>query len=358
MSRESLLAGTAIALLMCCLPASAQQASGEEKRSPSPTATPTERTQPKQREGAANNGRPSDAREGAAKGSAGGAAENTPGKRAEDAQRKTPNSGKDSSKSGNKSGAAGGAARRAEDGAQKGAEHGARTDGVERKGAKEGSAGQTERGQGRTSATVPEQKGNNSGTSREAGRSPAPGAGRMQLSEQQHTSVHDTLLKERNVNRVAHVDFAIAVGTRVPRTLRLAVLPATVVTLVPQFRSYRYFVSGDEICIVDPATYEIVDVIGTGRAAHAGQPTHAALTLTPEEQRRVLEGVRLEGGSTLGLGALTEGAPVPRDLHVTAFSDALVRDIPKLRNYTYFTAEDRVAIVDPKQARVALVIHR
>jgi hypothetical protein len=180
----------------------------------------------------------------------------------------------------------------------------------------------------------------------------------MQLSEQQRTSVHDTLLKERNVNRVSRADFAINVGTRVPRTLRLAVLPAAVVTLVPEFRRDRYFVSGDEICIVDPTTYEIVDVIGTGRVAHAGQPMHTALTLTPEEQRRILAGVRPEGGSTLALGALTEGAPVPREVRVTAFSDALVREIPKLRDYTYFTAEDRVAIVDPAQARVALVIHR
>ena len=44
---------------------------------------------------------------------------------------------------------------------------------------------------------------------------------RVQLSEQQRTSVHQTVLKEKNVNRVNQVNFSISVGTRVPRSVHL-----------------------------------------------------------------------------------------------------------------------------------------
>lgn len=38
-------------------------------------------------------------------------------------------------------------------------------------------------------------------------------------------------------------------------------LRSPAVQLVPTYRAYKYFLVGDEIVIVDPATHEIVDVI-------------------------------------------------------------------------------------------------
>src|SRR5438105_1043519 len=77
----------------------------------------------------------------------------------------------------------------------------------------------------------------------------APASGqRVQLSEQQRTTVHQTLLKERSVNRVTKVNFSINVGTRVPRDVRLEVLPASIIAIVPAYRSYRYFVVNEDIC--------------------------------------------------------------------------------------------------------------
>src|SRR5215831_2370543 len=118
-------------------------------------------------------------------------------------------------------------------------------------------------------------------------------AGRVQLSEQQRTNVHETILKDRNVNRIDHVNFAINVGTRVPRSVHLVPLPAAVFSIVPQFRSYRYFVANDEICIVDPNTYEIVEVIPAGtQTARGREPSGMAhLTLTQEEKRFILDNV-------------------------------------------------------------------
>src|SRR5436190_21607482 len=98
--------------------------------------------------------------------------------------------------------------------------------------------------------TQPKEQGKSS-----ASRSEKSGD-RVQLSEQQRTSVHQTVLKERNVKRVNQVNFSISVGTRVPRSVHLVALPASVISLVPQYRSYQYFVANDEICIVEPSSYE------------------------------------------------------------------------------------------------------
>jgi hypothetical protein len=41
----------------------------------------------------------------------------------------------------------------------------------------------------------------------------------------------------------------------------LVVIPDDILVIVPEWRRYRYIVVGDVICIVEPDTHEIVDVI-------------------------------------------------------------------------------------------------
>jgi hypothetical protein len=185
-------------------------------------------------------------------------------------------------------------------------------------------------------------------------------AGRVQLSEQQRTNVSQTLMKDQRVNRVTNVNISVNIGTRVPRSVTLVALPASVISLVPQYRPYRYFVVEERICIVDPATYEIVDIIEisgqtAGRGDHGGG---ARLVLTEEERAIILSEVDMSGGSTLGLGTLTEGAEVPRNVQLRVFSDTIVQKVPKVRGYRFFSAENRLAIVDPQGAKVQLVIGR
>jgi hypothetical protein len=94
-------------------------------------------------------------------------------------------------------------------------------------------------------------------------RSQAREGGRpAQLSADQRTRVHQSLFRGRaEVRRLDKVDFAVRVGVTVPRTVVFYDLPADIVEIVPAYRAYKYFLVGDEIVIVDPATYEIVDVI-------------------------------------------------------------------------------------------------
>jgi hypothetical protein len=181
-------------------------------------------------------------------------------------------------------------------------------------------------------------------------------SGRVQTSEQQRSNIGQTLSREKNINRVTNVNFSINVGTRVPRSVHLVALPATIVAIVPAYRSYHYFVMGDDLCIVDPATYEIVDVIVVHGQTASRPGGSATLVLTDAEQGILLQEINLRDGSTLGLGALAEGADVPRNVELRVFSDAVVERIPKLRGHKFFTAEDRLAIVDPQGAKVQLVI--
>jgi hypothetical protein len=61
--------------------------------------------------------------------------------------------------------------------------------------------------------------------------------------------------------RVTNVNFDIKVGIVVPRTVRVAPLPPTLITIEPEWRGYMYFVYNDEIIVVNPRTLEIVAVL-------------------------------------------------------------------------------------------------
>jgi hypothetical protein len=183
--------------------------------------------------------------------------------------------------------------------------------------------------------------------------------GRVQVSEQQRTSLTQTFSRETRINRVTNVNFSINVGTRVPRTVRLVALPASVIAIVPAYRSYRYFAVDDRICIVDPGTYEIVEVITiSGQTAARGGSGSAMLVLTEEERQIILSEVDTRDGSTLALGALSEGAEVPRGVEVRVFSGTVVQKVPKVKGYKFFTAENRIAIVDPQGSKVQLVLEQ
>lgn len=186
-----------------------------------------------------------------------------------------------------------------------------------------------------------------------------PGSGsRVQLSEQQRTNVHSTILKDSNVNRATNVNFSISVGTRVPRSVRLVALPAAIIEVVPGYRGYHYVLVDDQICIVEPSTYEIIDVIpASGRSASVdNRGGSAKLVLTEEEKTLILREVNMGERSTLALGSLSEGSDVPRDVQVRAFPETVVQKVPKVREYKFFAAENRVAIVDPQGSKVQLII--
>ncbi len=93
----------------------------------------------------------------------------------------------------------------------------------------------------------------------------AQGSGSMtsksvSLTTEQKTTIRQTVLTG-SAPRVTNVNFSIRVGTVVPRTVRVAPLPATIIEIEPEWRGYMYFVYNDEIIVVEPRTLRIVAVI-------------------------------------------------------------------------------------------------
>jgi hypothetical protein len=96
-----------------------------------------------------------------------------------------------------------------------------------------------------------------------------PGAGAQGAQEgttttvttEQRTQIRQTIIKQSNAPRVTNVNFSLNVGTVVPRTVKVAVLPRTVVEVYPAWRGYRYFIVGERIVIVEPDTLRIVFII-------------------------------------------------------------------------------------------------
>jgi hypothetical protein len=82
----------------------------------------------------------------------------------------------------------------------------------------------------------------------------------VQLSSEQKTRIHDVVVKDSSA-RVDHVDFAVTVGTRVPRTVHARTISEDIVRIVPQYRGFMYIIVRNDLLIIDPDTFEIVAVI-------------------------------------------------------------------------------------------------
>jgi len=83
----------------------------------------------------------------------------------------------------------------------------------------------------------------------------------VQLSEDQRSHIKTIIGKERGPRLGSNANFDVTVGTRIPRNVDVVALPEEIVRIVPEYRGYEYFLSGDEIVIVDPSTLQIVAVI-------------------------------------------------------------------------------------------------
>lgn len=115
----------------------------------------------------------------------------------------------------------------------------------------------TSTNQGAATGSNMNAQGQQSGSSTTVGQAGAA----AKLSTEQRTQI-TSVIREERVAPVTNVNFAISVGTRVPRSgIELHVLPSRVVTIYPEWRSYKYILVRDEIVIVDPNTYEIVAVL-------------------------------------------------------------------------------------------------
>ena len=105
------------------------------------------------------------------------------------------------------------------------------------------------------------------------------------LNDTQRTRI-STSISKLNVAPINNVNFSLSVGTVVPRDVRFQPLPADVVEILPQYRGYSFLVVRDDIVIVEPSTYKIVDVLPRAGRSTAAAPAPASHKVTFSDRDR------------------------------------------------------------------------
>jgi hypothetical protein len=115
--------------------------------------------------------------------------------------------------------------------------------------------------QGREDRMNAEQKGAAGTQSQTTVTTGQAGAG-AKLAPEQRTKI-TSVIREQHVQPVTNINFEIRPGVRIPheRDVKFYPLPLEVVTIYPQWRGYEYILVKDKIVVVDPRTFEIVDVL-------------------------------------------------------------------------------------------------
>jgi len=161
---------------------------------------------------------------------------------------------------------------------------------------------------------------------------------------------------DRQHARIRNAEFTVRIGTRIPRSVRLFPISRELVSFVPDYSYYRYVVIDDVVCIIDPDTYEIVDVIDEGRPD--GRPQIAELHLVPAERALVLDSIAPDFPQADVRLKLALGAEIPRFVEFHSFPDVVLDRVSKLRDFQFIVAQDDLVIVDPRSREIALVIER
>jgi Protein of unknown function (DUF1236) len=159
--------------------------------------------------------------------------------------------------------------------------------------------------------------------------------------------------------RVSRASFDHHVGRRIPRHVRLFRIPSTVFVFFPYYRDYTYFVVDDDICIVDPRTYVVVDVIDAGYWSE-GRPQVAERELRLSESEIALVRDSIPPGFPLAEVRLrlALGAEIPEDVELHELAPIVLDRVAKLREYRFLVTGDQVVIVHPRDRAIALVIDR
>lgn len=178
---------------------------------------------------------------------------------------------------------------------------------------------------------------------------------RTRLNIEQRQRLHSGFDLQRA--RLTHARFDYHVGHRVPRDVRLYPVSREVISFFPYYRDYSYFVVGDEICIVDPRTYVVVDVIDEGYRI-GPRPEIARLSLSPSQIALVRDSIPADFPEAGVRIRLALGAEIPQDVELYEFPVIVLDRTPDLHNYRFLVAPDQIVVVDPRDRSIALFIDR
>jgi hypothetical protein len=178
----------------------------------------------------------------------------------------------------------------------------------------------------------------------------------MQLSGENKERLHHAF--DINRARVHNVNFDHHVGRRIPRRIHLFAIPAAVFAFFPYYEDYSYFVVDDDICIVDPRTYVVVDVIDAGYWNGSGRPHVAGLQLSAHQIAIVRESIPADFPDAGVHLRLALGAEIPGGVELHQFAPFVLDRVPQLRDYRFLVEGDQIVIVQPGDRSIALVIDK
>jgi hypothetical protein len=165
-----------------------------------------------------------------------------------------------------------------------------------------------------------------------------------------------------NVKHHTDVNIDISIGRRLPRDWGFVPVPVAVIDIVPEYRGYYFAWVEDEYVIVEPDTYEVVAVLPAERSqASSGSPAgggqcSAQLSLTSKERELILDNVK--GGREAEVAGISVGRDVPKGVELQRFPDSVLAEAKVLQGCRYFEAGDEIAVVDPNEDKIVLIIDK
>ncbi len=197
-----------------------------------------------------------------------------------------------------------------------------------------------------------------------AGSAKPERAKQIELSGEKRDRVQTALRDKPDVKHRTDVHIDISIGRRLPRDWDFAPLPVAVIEVVPEYRDYVYVWVEEEYLICDPVTYEVVAVIpareqGYAAASRSGGPSGKCSTrieLSANERELILDLVR--SGREVDVSDLEIGWSVPSEIALERFPEPVLAEAAELSACRYFVADDQLAIVDPDEDKVVLLIDK
>ncbi len=185
----------------------------------------------------------------------------------------------------------------------------------------------------------------------------------VELSGEKRDRVQTALRDKPDVKHRTDVDIDISIGRRLPRDWDFAPVPIAVIEIVPEYRDYVYVWVEQEYLICDPVTYEVVAVIPAREqgyaASRSGGPSGKCSTrieLSANERQLILDLVR--SGREVDVSDLEIGWSVPSEIALERFPEPVLAEATELSACRYFVADDQLAIVDPDEDKVVLLIDK
>ena len=127
---------------------------------------------------------------------------------------------------------------------------------------------------------------------------------------------------------------------------------------MPQYRGYSCFVVRDDIVIVEPSTYKIVDVLPRGGRSTAAAPASHKTTFSDRGREVIRKHARTSRteqrttGSSATSTRVRIGDRLPDSVEIRSFSDEAYRDSPRLREYRYIERDNRTYVVEPRERTI------